>query len=82
MRDSNGSGNLDTSYSACIASAHATPVWITNVRVKAKNDFGGFTGLKVFSRLRGRTVKSSLTPAVLSASGHTYSQVLERLVVR
>jgi hypothetical protein len=28
------------------ASARATPVWITNVRVKAKNDFGGFTGFE------------------------------------
>ena len=28
------------------ASAHATPVWITNVRVKAKNEFGGFTGFE------------------------------------
>jgi hypothetical protein len=28
------------------ASAHATPVWITNVRVKAKNDLGGFTGFE------------------------------------
>lgn len=28
------------------ASAHATPVWITDVCVKAKNDFGGFTGFE------------------------------------
>jgi hypothetical protein len=28
------------------ASVRATPVWITNVRVKTKNDFGGFTGFE------------------------------------
>jgi hypothetical protein len=28
------------------ASVRATPVWITNVRVKRKNDFGGFTGFE------------------------------------
>jgi len=31
------------------ASPHATPVWVTGVRVNAKNSFGGYTGFDPFA---------------------------------
>ena len=82
MRDSSGSGPRREAIQPVFASVRATPVWITNVRVKTKNDFGGFTGFESLYTLAWKKGKIVAYTSGLSPSGHTCSQVLERLVIR